>query len=276
MTWRTIGSLRESPFARLDFRSKLMVMFVATFLAFLWESPALTGALALLTLILCLVAGIRLSYVGRLLRIMLPFYVILLITHGIWNSSVGRTVIWGAPETWWLIGGTLQVTAEGLAYGFMVIFRTLTLMLVIPLVIFTTDLNELIVGLVRIRIPYKIAFAFSATLRFVPLLWADIETITEAQRLRGLALEKMNLLQRLRVYSQIAVPLILGAMTRSQQIDVVLASKAFSGSPDRTYLHESSLRTVDCVVLVLCLGVLIAAVVLRAATGLGRFGLPGL
>jgi energy-coupling factor transport system permease protein len=275
MTWRTIGSLRESPFAQLDFRSKLMVMFVATFLAFLWESPALTAALALLSLILCLVAGIRLSYVGRLLRIMLPFYVILLITHGIWNTSVGRTPVWVAPDTWWLIGGTLQVTAEGLAYGFMVIFRTLTLMLVIPPVIFTTELNELIVGLVRVRIPYKIAFVFSATLRFVPLLWEDIETITEAQRLRGLALEKMNLLQRLRVYSRIAVPLILGAMTRSQQIDVVLASKAFSGSPDRTYLHESSLRTVDYAVLVLSLGVLVAAVVLRATTGLGRFGLPG-
>ena len=272
MTWRTIGSVRDSPFTQLDFRSKLMVMFAATFLAFLWESLTLTAALALLILILCLVARIRLSYLVRMLRIMLPFYVILLVTHGIWNTSVGRTAVWVAPDTWWLVGGKLQVTAEGLAYGFMIIFRTLTLMLVIPLVIFTTDLNELIVGLVRMHIPYKIAFVLSATLRFVPLLFEDIQTITEAQRLRGLALERMNLLQRLWVYSRIAVPLILGAMTRSQQIDVVLAAKAFSGSSDRTYLHESSLRALDYAVLTLCVGVSIAALVLRVATGLGRFG----
>jgi len=276
MTWRTIGSVRESPYTQLNFRSKLMVMLLATFLAFFWQSPPLTAALALVILILCLVAGIRLSYLGNVLRIMLPFYVILLITHGFWNTNVGRTPIWIAPETWWLIGGRLQLTAEGLAYGFMIILRTLTLILVIPLAIFTTDLNELIVGLVRMRIPYKVAFAFSATLRFVPLLLEDIQTIIEAQRLRGLALERMNLLQRLRVYSRIAVPLILGAMTRSQQIGVVLASKAFSGSPDRTYLHESSLRTADYAVLVLCFGVLITALVLRATIGLGRFGMPGL
>lgn len=276
MTWRTIGSIRESPFTQLDFRSKLMLMLVATFLAFFWQSPALNGALALMILALCLVNGIRLSYIGNVLRIMLPFYALLMVMQGFWNTSVGRTPLWVAPETWWLIGGKLRLTIEGLAYGLMVIFRTLTLILVTPLVTFTTNLNELIVGLVRIRIPYKVAFVFSATLRFVPLLLEDIQTIIEAQRLRGLALERMNLLQRLRVYSRIAVPLILGAMTKSQQIDVVLASKAFSGNPDRTYLHESSLRTADYAVLVLCFGMLLAALVLRATTGLGRFGMPGL
>jgi len=276
MTWRTIGSVRESPLSQLDFRPKLMVMFAATFLAFMWESPALTGALALLIFVLCLIARIRLSYLGNVLLIMLPFYGILLVTHGFWNTHVGRTPVWVAPEAWWLIGGKLRLTAEGLAYGFMVIFRTLTLILVTPLVIFTTDLNALIVGLVRIRVPYKIAFAFSATLRFVPLLLEEINSIIEAQRLRGLALEKMNLLKRLWVYSRIAVPLILGAMTRSQQVEVVLAAKAFSGSPDRTYLHESSLRAADYAVLVICLGVLSVALLLRVTMGLGRFSVPRL
>ncbi len=276
MTWRTIGSVRESPLTQLDFRPKLMVMFAATFLAFMWESPALTGALALLIFVLCLIARIRLSYLGNVLLIMLPFYGILLVTHGFLNTHVGRTPVWVAPEAWWLIGGKLRLTAEGLAYGFMVIFRTLTLILVTPLVIFTTDLNALIVGLVRIRVPYKIAFAFSATLRFVPLLLEEINSIIEAQRLRGLALEKMNLLKRLWVYSRIAVPLILGAMTRSQQVEVVLAAKAFSGSPDRTYLHESSLRAADYVVLVICLGVLSVALLLRVTMGLGRFSVPRL
>jgi len=275
MTWPTIGSIRESPFHQLDFRSKLMLLLAATFLAFLWESPALTAGLALVVLVLCLVAGIGLSYLGRMLRLMLPFYAIVLLTHGFWNTNVGRTALWIAPQTWWLIGGSLQLTLEGLAYGLMVIFRTLTLILVIPLVIFTTDLNSLIVGLVRMRIPYKIAFIFSSTLRFVPLLLEEINSITEAQRLRGLALEKMSLLRRLLMYSRVAVPLILGAMAKSQQIEVVLASKAFSGSPDRTYLHESSLRAVDYALIILCMGIVLVALWLRMASGLGRFGVPG-
>jgi energy-coupling factor transport system permease protein len=274
MTWRSFGSVSESSFGRLDFRSKLTVMLAATTLAFLWESPTLNALLALLVLGLCLLARIRLSYLGRMLRLMLPFYFILLVTHGMWNTSVGRTVLWAAPQSWWLIGGALQVTLEGLIYGLMVIFRTLILVLVIPLVIFTTSLDELIVGLVRIRMPYKVAFIFSATLRFVPLLIQEIQTITEAQRLRGLALEKMNLPQRLRVYSRIAVPLLLGAMTKSQQLDVALAAKAFSGNPDRTYLHESSMGAADYVVVVLCMLTVAAALVLRTTAGIGAFRAP--
>jgi len=275
MTWRRFGSVGESRFGRLDFRSKLMVMAAATALAFLWESPTLNGLLTLSVLGLCLLARIRLSYLSHVLRLMLPFYVLLLLTHGIWNTNVGRTVLWTAPQGWWLIGGSIQLTLEGLVYGLMIIFRTLTLVLVIPLVVLTSSLDELIVGLVRIRVPYKVAFVFSATLRFVPLLLQEIQTITEAQRLRGLALEKMNLLQRLRVYSRIAVPLLLGAMTKSQQLDTVLAAKAFSGSPDRTYLHEHTMGTADRLVVVLGVAAIATALALRATTGIGGFQLPG-
>jgi energy-coupling factor transport system permease protein len=274
MTWRSFGSAGESSFGRLDFRAKLAIMLASTVLAFLWESPMLNALLALLVLGLCLLARIQLSYLGRMLRLMVPFYLILLFTHGIWNTSVGRTVLWTAPQSWWMIGGAVQITLEGLMYGLMIIFRTLILVLVIPLVIFTTSLDELIVGLVRIRIPYKVAFVFSATLRFVPLLLQEIRTITDAQRLRGLALEKMNLPQRLRVYSRIAVPLLLGAMTKSQQLDVVLAARAFSGSSQRTYLHEFTMGAADYVVVVLCVLAVAAALVLRATAGVGAFHSP--
>ena len=84
--------------------------------------------------------------------------------------------------------------------------------------------------MVRARIPYKIAFIFAATLRFFPLLLTDIGAIIDAQRMRGLALEQMGPLRRIRVYARVAVPLILGAMVKSQQLEVVLQAKAFSGS----------------------------------------------
>jgi len=276
MTWplRAIGSLQESPLQRLDVRSKLVFLLAATFLAFLWESLWLTGLLVLLIVGLCLVAGIRLSYLRHMLRLMLPFYALVLLTHGFWNTTVGRTPIWTAPQAWWLIGGKLRLTSEGLAYGLMVIFRTLSLILVIPLVIFTTDLNQLVVGLVRIGIPYKVAFTFSATLRFVPLLLEEINHIREAQRLRGLALETMNVFRRLRVYASIGVPLILGAMARSQQLEIVLAARAFCSSPKRTFLQEPMLHLPDYVLIGLCLGVSLAALWLRLSTGLGRFVMP--
>jgi energy-coupling factor transport system permease protein len=205
---------------------------------------------------------------------MLPFFALVLLTHGFLNTYVGRTALWTAPADWPLVGGWLWLTREGLLYGLMVIFRTITLVLVIPLVVFTTELDELVVGLVRLRVPYKVAFVLASTLRFVPLLLGEVQSIMEAQRLRGLETSRMGLLQRARIYSRIAVPLILGALVRSQQIEVVLASRAFSGSAERTYLHTTRLRTADYLVLGATLAVAVAAVVGLALWGVGRFHGP--
>jgi energy-coupling factor transport system permease protein len=140
--------------------------------------------------------------------------------------------------------------------------------------IFTTDVDKFIVGMVRARVPYKLAFIFSATLRFVPLLFGEIQAIIEAQRLRGLAMEKMGPIQRVRVYAKVAVPLILGAMVKSQMLEVVLQSKAFTGSPDRTYLHESVLGPADYAMMAFFALLFVAAVVAYFWLGIGKFGGP--
>jgi hypothetical protein len=52
------------------------------------------------------------------------------------------------------------------------------------------------VGMVRAKIPYKVVFIFSSTLRFVPLLLEEVQSIIESQRLRGLNFEKMGWLKK--------------------------------------------------------------------------------
>jgi energy-coupling factor transport system permease protein len=106
------------------------------------------------------------------------------------------------------------------------------------------------------------------------LLFDEIRAIIEAQRLRGLAFEKMGAIKRVRVYAKIAVPLIVGAMVKSQMLEVVLQSKAFSGSPDRTYLHESRLRGADYLLFAFCGLFFTAAVIGYFVFDIGKFGGP--
>lgn len=275
---------RDSFFSRLDFRPKLYMVAVVTIIAFSWESPLLQIGLAALITLACLAVGVKWSYIRTILLIMIPFYALLLFTHAFFNrdqvmSLLGYTSpdqlnrIFTIPQSWPLIGGSFA-TWDGFTYGLNVIFKTLTLTLIIPLAVFTTEVNNMIVGMVRARIPYKFAFIFSSTLRFFPLLIEEFTSIIEAQRLRGLAMEKMGPLKRVRVYSKVAVPLILGAMVKSQQLEVVLQSKAFSGSADRTYLHESILRPADYALFVFFTLALITAFYLLFAYRIGAFGGP--
>ena len=280
-TWRLQRVGRESPFSRLDFRPKFVGLIIVMILAFVWESPLMGGVLTLTIVIGCLAAGVRKQYIRLVVTLMLPFYGLLLLTHGFFNveqvrALTGRselTPLFTFPESWWLIGGG-SLSREGLLYGLSACFKALTMALALPLVVFTTDVNNLIVGLVKMRVPYRFAFIFSSALRFFPLLFEEIQSIIEAQRLRGLAIEKMGPLKRVRVYAKVAVPLILGALIKSQMLEVVLQSKGFSASPERTYLHESILRRLDYAVIAVLVLMLTAAMVVYFWLGIGKFAGP--
>ena len=275
---------RDSFFSRLDFRPKLYMVAVVTIIAFAWESPMMQISMAVAVTLACLLVGVKWSYIRTILLIMIPFYALLLLTHAFFNrdqvmalkgfESVNElSRIFTFPGSWPVVGGGFA-TWEGLNYGLNVIFKTLTLTLIIPLAVFTTEVNNMIVGMVRAKIPYKIAFIFSSTLRFFPLLLEEFSKIIDAQRLRGLDLEKLRPIIRVRVYAKVAVPLILGALVKSQQLEIVLQSKAFSGSPERTYLHESILRPPDYALIIIFTLLFIAAFYLLIAYGIGTFGGP--
>ncbi|MEA5536207.1 energy-coupling factor transporter transmembrane component T [Crocosphaera sp. XPORK-15E] len=268
----------DSIFTRLDFRTKLLMMGVITLIAFIWESPITGGILTLIVAFSCLFAGVKLEYLKTVLKVMIPFYLLLLVTMGFFNIEQVKTLIdretltpiFAVPKTWWWVGG-LTMNQEGIIYGLNVIFKTLTMVLIIPLGIFTTDINHMVVGMVQVKIPYKIVFIFSSTLRFFPLLLEEIEGILDAQRLRGLALENMGLIRKGKVYAAIAVPLILNAMAKSQKLEVVLQSKAFSGSSQRTYLHQSILTKTDYFTMIFFLVLLLSVIFLYFAWGVGKF-----
>ncbi|MBN1873035.1 MAG: energy-coupling factor transporter transmembrane protein EcfT [Anaerolineae bacterium] len=257
------------------------MMVVLMIVAFVWESPIMGGLLALSVILACLATGIKFSYIRKLVVIMIPFYILLIVTQGFFageliRSRTGQTTLtplFTFPANWWGVGDAM-ISVEGVAYAMNIVFKTLTMTLAIPLGVFTTDVNMMIVGMVKARIPYKIAFIFSSMLRFFPLLFEEIRSIIEAQRLRGLAFEKMYPLSRVRVYAKVAVPLILGAMVKSQMLEVVLRTKAFSGNPDRTYLHESKLGIGDYGLFAFFALFFIIVVVAYVGWGIGQFGGP--
>jgi energy-coupling factor transport system permease protein len=111
-------------------------------------------------------------------------------------------------------------------------------------------------------------------MRFFPLLFTEIRKIIEAQQLRGLAIEKLGIVKKITLYSKIAVPLILGALLKTQLMDIVLQSKAFDGSSDRTYLHESKLTRTDNIIIVCSLVLFTLMIYAYVVWDFGKFRGP--
>ena len=163
------------------------------------------------------------------------------------------------------------MSQEGIIYALNIIFKILTMTLIIPLAVFTTDINQIVVSMVQAKIPDKIVFIFSSTLRLIHLLLEEIETIIEAQKLWGLAIDKIGLILKAKIYSIVAVPLILNAMAKSQKLEIVLQSKVFSGSSERTYLHKSLLTMIDYITIILLILFFILVIIFYFRFGVGKF-----
>jgi len=93
--------------------------------------------------------------------------------------------------------------------------------------------------------PNALSFTFTTAVRLVPTLAADAQTVVDAQRSRGLELDKGNLLKRIRNYVPILIPLLLIAIRRSLELAEALESRGFPGKEGRVSLFELRLKPAD-------------------------------
>ena len=108
--------------------------------------------------------------------------------------------------------------------------------------------------------PNALSFTFTTAVRLVPTLAVDAQTVVDAQRSRGLELDKGNLFRRIKNYIPILIPLLLIAIRRSLELAEALESRGFPGKEGRTSLFQLKLKGTDYAVI----GVSLAVIVLSA------------
>ena len=118
----------------------------------------------------------------------------------------------------------------------------------------TTSPDHLGLALEQSRVPYEFSFAFTTAVRFVPVLAEEAQTIMDAQKARGLELEKGNFMKRIRNYVPVLIPLIVSAIRRSLELAEAMESRAWGATKNRTNLYALKLRRGDYVLV----GIIIA------------------
>jgi len=82
----------------------------------------------------------------------------------------------------------------------------------------------------------------------------------DAQKARGLELEKGNFLKRIRNYVPVLIPLIVSAIRRSLELAEAMESRAWGATKKRTNLYALKLHRGDFVLLAVTVGVLVLTV----------------
>ena len=141
------------------------------------------------------------------------------------------------------ITGGLYVYKEGFLYGLIQGLRFSAMTAAGLLLCWTTAPQKMLLGLVRLKIPYGIAFMAVTAIRFLPILLAEIFIVIEAQRLKGFNPLKLKGLFK-GVMNTLA-PVLANSVRRAGVLAASVESRAFRAYPDRTYLRELRYNAVD-------------------------------
>ena len=127
----------------------------------------------------------------------------------------------------------------------------------------TTSPDHLGLALEQTRVPYEFAFAFTTAVRFVPVLAEEAQTIMDAQKARGLEMEKGNFFKRIRNYVPVLIPLIVSAIRRSLELAEAMESRAWGATKKRTNLYALRLHRGDFALLAITIAILVVAICVR-------------
>ena len=112
----------------------------------------------------------------------------------------------------------------------------------------TASPDELEQVMKTFRLPRDVVFAFVTAVRFIPVMILDTIQIMDAQKSRGLELEKGNILRRVGNMIPILIPLVVNSVVRSGELAEAMESRAYGAVPRPTSLVEYRSRAVDKVV----------------------------
>lgn len=161
----------------------------------------------------------------RFLRIfvLLSFIIILV---NILISPAGDSVLWAGPYI--LFFGELNVTVEAMVFGVCMVIRLLGMISIFAIFSLTMHPDDFFRMLSKRA--HRSGLTVSLTTRLYPTLALDAQNIMDAQRSRGLELDKGNFIKRIRSRFPIILPLLLNSLDRAIGIAESLESRGFGGS----------------------------------------------
>ncbi len=241
MHWISTGLIFRrvtSPFHQLDPRVKLLISIELFSLAILADTLAEVSLL--------IVSILSLATLSRILR------------------RLGRTVAFSAVFATIIFVLNL-ISSRPLIESVVLASRFIAIVAATSGFFLTTSPDELEYVMKWFRVPRDIIFAFVTAVRFVPVMMMDALQIMDAQKSRGLELEKGNIFVRIRKFVPILVPLVVSAVVRSGELAEAMESRAYGATNKPTSLFELSLRLRDIFVTALSLLLFILSVLYFSA-----------
>jgi len=216
---------QDSIIHRMDSMTKMAWILIIGIYAFVLGAPLLLGISVLLVILTGLIFG-RLP--ASMFAKVSAYLLTLAVAVGIGQLFIraGGEVLVPLPF--------IPITVNGLEWAFRFGSRVLLVALSSMVYVWTTDPRNLILGLIHLGVPYRIAYGLFVALRFMPIMENEAEVIRQALAVRSVT-EVSGRIEAMRRY---VMPLLVAGIRRSEQMAITMDSRAFGAFATRTYVQK--------------------------------------
>ena len=153
--------------------------------------------------------------------------------------------------------GIFKISKEGIILSLMLILRILNMVMFSSLLTYTTSPIELTYALEKLMKPLEffkvpvseIYMMKTISLRFVPTLIQEIDKIILAQKSRGAKLDTGNVIQKIKSFIPIIIPLFVSAFRAADDLAISMECRCYNSGKGRTSMKQLKIQKSDVLVL---------------------------
>lgn len=207
---------RDSIIHKLDPRTKILWVIMLTFLVFLTENPFII--------------------IGAFIFVLLSILLAKLPPKAVWNSS--KIFVIGFTIAYIILFSLLLWDLKQGAIGGL-LFSIKFLVIILSTIVFTmsTSPRDLISSLVKMKVPYELAFMFTLAIRFVPVITKEFNHVVSAQKARAhkIRFSLRHPIESAKSFVPILIPTLMVLFKKSLDLSMSIESRAFRAKKKRTY-----------------------------------------
>ncbi len=217
---------------------KLFALVMGALMVFLIDSVWILLAFVLMLVMLKSVYGIK----GRFGKSIIALVVAIFLAQIIFVPE-GELI----TELWFI-----QLTRGSIEKGFIISGRFFSLISMSWLFVGTTEPRELSSGLANVGVPYRFSFLLILAMRFAPIFQFELSNVQQAQKIRGLKVDK-NIRGLIRSVRYTTMPLLYSAMSTVNTLASSMEGRGFGMYKKKTFLHPVGFTIWDAVLTVFIL-----------------------
>ncbi len=242
MTQRFIWPMEGYTLMNIDIRSRLIISALFSIMALVYQKIELLSIILFFNIFTLILFKVRIKVLRSIKMLLYISFMMIVI-----QSVFVRT---GKPFL--KLAGISFLTSDGVLHGITVFLR-FTILMLSGLFILGGNISELTRGLVKLGMPYEIAFMIQLGARFVPVFTQEIKEVLNSVQLRGVDLRKIYKRKVMGVYVGIFSPIVYSIWQKAEKLSILLELRGFRASHKRTYYREIYFKKIDYIIIVLYL-----------------------